>query len=249
MNSGAAPPGVNGDEQTAKWVRTMFGRVAHRYDFLNHLLSFQMDRWWRARTVWRVRNILEQTDARALDLCCGSGDLMLALSGRALGEVFGSDFCHPMLVEARRKITRRGSRAWVFEADALRLPLSDCSLDLITVAFGFRNLVSYRAGLGEIRRVLKPGGSAAILEFSTPPNRLFRAFYRVYSGRVLPAIGGLVSGSREAYTYLPDSVRKFPGAEQLAAEMRTAGFRDVVFEYMTGGIVALHVGVREEAKR
>jgi demethylmenaquinone methyltransferase/2-methoxy-6-polyprenyl-1,4-benzoquinol methylase len=161
---------------------------------------------------------------------------MFALRKRAACQVLGSDFCHPMLVAARAK-----RPCEVFEADALRLPVRDHSLDLITVAFGFRNLANYRRGLDELLRALKPGGTAAILEFSQPPNRAFAALYNFYSRHVLPAIGGLLSGSREAYTYLPESVRKFPEALELAAEMRAAGFREVEFERMTGGIVALHV--------
>jgi demethylmenaquinone methyltransferase/2-methoxy-6-polyprenyl-1,4-benzoquinol methylase len=130
----------------------------------------------------------------------------------------------------------------LFEADALRLPLSDASLDLITVAFGFRNLANYEAGLREMRRVLRGGGVAAILEFSQPPNPLFGALYGFYSRRVLPLIGGALSGSRDAYTYLPESVRKFPAPQELAEMMRTAGFGPVEFERLTGGIVALHLG-------
>ena len=150
----------------------------------------------------------------------------------------GSDFCHPMLVAAQLKL----GGGMLFEADALRLPLADGSLDLITVAFGFRNLANYEAGLREMRRVLRGGGVAAILEFSQPPNPLFGALYSFYSRRVLPAIGGALSGSRDAYTYLPESVRKFPAPEELAEMMRAAGFASVEFERLTGGIVALHLG-------
>jgi demethylmenaquinone methyltransferase/2-methoxy-6-polyprenyl-1,4-benzoquinol methylase len=156
--------------------------------------------------------------------------------------VLGSDFCHPMLVAAHGKISRRRAPAVLFESDALTLPLRDGSLDLITVAFGFRNLANYESGLAEMRRVLRPGGMAAILEFSQPPNPLFGALYNMYSRRILPWIGGLISGSRDAYTYLPESVRKFPAAPDLAAMMRRAGFAEVSFEYLTGGIVALHIG-------
>ena len=244
MNPGAAPPGVTGEEQAARWVRAMFGRVAHRYDFLNHALSFNVDRYWRARTVRRLRDVLERTDSRVLDICCGSGDLTLALGRAAGGRVVGSDFCHPMLVEARRKIERRRSGAELFEADALRLPLSDGSLDVVTAAFGFRNLANYRRGLDEMLRVLRPSGVAAILEFSRPPNRLFRAMYHFYSRKVLPVIGGAVSGSKEAYTYLPESVGKFPEAGDLATEMRRTGFDAVEYDYMTGGVVALHIGTK-----
>ncbi len=220
----------------------MFGRIARRYDLLNHLLSFNVDRYWRARTAARLGEVLRRPEARVLDICCGTGDLVLTLESARGAAVMGSDFCHPMLTEAARKIARRGFRSVLFEADALALPLPGASLDCVTVAFGFRNLVNYRAGLVEMRRVLKPGGVLAILEFSQPPNPLFAALYAFYSRRLLPAIGGLVSGSRDAYNYLPESVRKFPGAEQLAEEMLAAGFGEVHFERMTCGIVALHLG-------
>jgi demethylmenaquinone methyltransferase/2-methoxy-6-polyprenyl-1,4-benzoquinol methylase len=237
---GAAPQGTRGEREAAEWVRAMFGRVAHRYDFANHLLSFNVDRYWRAHTVARVREVLARPEARVLDICCGTGDLARALErGRPAGvRVMGSDFCHPMLVAARAKL---GGGA-LFEADALRLPLADGSLDLITVAFGFRNLADYAGGLREMRRVLRGGGVAAILEFSQPPNPVFGALYDFYSRRILPVIGGAVSGARDAYTYLPDSVRRFPGPEELADAMRGAGFAGVEFERLTGGIVALHVG-------
>ena len=246
--SGSTPLGVRHDQdagrneqEAARWVRSMFGRVAHRYDLANHLLSFNIDRYWRADTVRRTREILRRPEARILDICCGTGDLVLALSKQGR-PVLGSDFCHPMLVAAHEKIARRHAPAVLFESDALALPLRDASLDLLTVAFGFRNLANYESGLIEMRRVLRPGGMAAILEFSQPPNALFGAFYRLYSRRILPWIGGLISGSRDAYTYLPESVRKFPVAPSLAVMMRTAGFADVSFEYLTGGIVALHIG-------
>ena len=243
MNTpGTTPRGTATEDQAARYVRGMFGRVAHRYDVLNHVLSFQTDRYWRARTVRRVAPILRRPDARVMDLCCGTGDLLLALEKERGGRVFGSDFCHPMLVEARRKVQRGQGASVLFEADALDMPVADGSLDLITVAFGFRNFANYRKGLHEMKRLLRPGGCLAILEFSQPPNRLFAAAYRFYSLRVLPWIGGLISGDRDAYTYLPESVKKFPGAEDLAAEMRTAGFGDVRFERMTFGVVALHLG-------
>ena len=261
---GTTPAGATNEEQAARWVRGMFGRVAHRYDLLNHVLSFEVDRAWRARTAKRVEEVLRRPDARVLDLCCGTGDLMLALEqrrrellsrsrdrervvastsqeGGAHALVFGSDFCHPMLVEAARKVGSKQARAVVFEGDALGLPLADASFDLITCAFGFRNFANYRKGLEELRRVLRPGGMLAILEFSQPPNRVFAELYKFYSRHVLPRIGALISGSKDAYTYLPESVRKFPGAELLAEEMRAIGYRDVEFERMTFGVVALHI--------
>ena len=237
---GTTPPGAGSEEQAARWVRNMFGRVARRYDLLNHLLSFQLDRYWRARTARRLDVILSRPEARVLDLCCGTGDMMFALAGRRGGLVYGADFCHPMLVEARRKAASRP--AVVFEADALRLPLADASLDLITVAFGLRNFANYRQGLEELRRVLRPGGALAVLEFSRPPNALFARLYDFYSRRILPRIGALISGVGDAYEYLPESVGKFPGAEDLAEEMHAAGFAAVEFERLSLGIVALHVG-------
>ena len=245
--SGTTPAGTSTEQEAASWVRGMFGRVAHRYDLANHLLSGNLDRLWRARAVRRVRPILERPGARALDICCGTGDLLLALAGSRRGMVLGSDFCHPMLVAARQKIARRKAPAAVFEADALHLPVSYASLDLITVAFGFRNLANYQAGLLEMRRVLKPGGMAAILEFSQPRNPLFAAAYEFYSRRVLPLIGGALTGSGDAYRYLPESIRKFPTADELAEAMRRSGFEEVRYEYLTGGVVALHLGITPAA--
>lgn len=220
----------------------MFGRVAHRYDLANHLLSFNIDKIWRARTVSEVREVLRRPDARSLDLCCGTGDLLMALEADRGRACFGSDFCHPMLTAAGSKIEKARLDSKLFESDAMRLPVRDASLDLITVAFGFRNLANYDAGLAEMRRVLRPGGMAAILEFSQPPNAAFAALYGFYSKRILPWIGGAISGARDAYTYLPESVRKFPDAPQLADRMRASGFRDVRYIRMTFGIVALHLG-------
>ncbi|MCC6345460.1 MAG: bifunctional demethylmenaquinone methyltransferase/2-methoxy-6-polyprenyl-1,4-benzoquinol methylase UbiE [Bryobacterales bacterium] len=238
---GTTPAGVQGEEQTARWVREMFSGVAGRYDLLNHVLSFHVDKYWRRRAVRRLRGILERRDSLVMDLCCGTGDLLMELEKTAGRTLIGSDFCHPMLIAARDKIASKRFRSVVFEGDALRLPLRDGSLDLLTAAFGVRNFANYRKGFEEMRRVLKPGGVAAILEFSQPVNGVFAALYGFYSSRVLPRVGGWISGSRKAYSYLPDSVRKFPDAEELALILRDCGFREVEFERMTFGTVALHV--------
>ncbi|HUI77229.1 MAG TPA: bifunctional demethylmenaquinone methyltransferase/2-methoxy-6-polyprenyl-1,4-benzoquinol methylase UbiE [Bryobacteraceae bacterium] len=238
---GTTPEGARTEQEAAAWVRGMFGRVAHRYDLANHLLSFQIDRYWRAHTVRRVRRILENPAARVLDICCGTGDLVLALERARRAPVLGSDFCHPMLVAAGAKFRERHAGSALFEADALQLPLRDASLDLLTVAFGFRNLANYSAGIAEMRRVVRPGGTVAILEFSQPPNPAFRALYNFYSRRILPVIGGALSGNPDAYRYLPESVRKFPSAGELAEDLRRAGFANADYEYLTGGIVALHI--------
>ena len=241
---GTTPAGAATEQEASRWVRSMFARIAPRYDLANHVLSLNLDRLWRGKTVDRVAEILERPNARALDLCCGTGDLLIALQTKSASNVIGSDFCHPMLTAAHEKIARRHWASPLVEADALNLPLPDCSLDLITVAFGFRNLADYQAGLQEMHRVLKPAGVAAILEFSQPGGAVFGKLYGFYSRKILPWIGGALSGSRDAYSYLPASIEKFPSADELASRMRAAGFRAVQFIRMTGGAVALHLGIK-----
>lgn len=240
--AGTTPEGTTSEAEAGRWVRHMFGRVAHRYDLANHLLSANMDRHWRNVTVARVRDILAKPDARVLDLACGTGDLLVALERKAGRPLLGSDFCHPMLEGAQAKLHRARLGSKLFEADGLALPLATASADLITIAFGFRNFVNYRAGLIEMRRVLKSGGALAILEFTQPPNKSFAALYNWYTRTILPRLGGMISGAPEAYQYLPESVRKFPDAPDLAKLMRNTGFERVDWEYMTFGIVALHIG-------
>lgn len=239
---GTTPRGTANERQAAEYVRGMFGGIARQYDLLNHLLSFNMDKRWRRRTVERVSRLTPSQHARILDLCCGTGDVMIELERARGAAVLGADFCHPMLTTAAEKIGRAGLRSTLFEADGLMLPLADASLDAVTIAFGFRNFANYRKGLDEMLRVLKPGGVAAILEFSQPRNAFFARLYDWFSTVLLPRIGGLVSGSRAAYTYLPESIRKFPDAELLAGRMREAGFASVEYELMTFGAVALHLG-------
>jgi demethylmenaquinone methyltransferase/2-methoxy-6-polyprenyl-1,4-benzoquinol methylase len=239
---GTKPEGVRSEEEASRWVREMFGRVAFRYDLANHLLSANIDRYWRNLTVERVRSVLERPDARVVDLACGTGDLLIALERKAGRGLIGSDFCHPMLTGAQSKLKRARMLSTLMESDALAMPFANASVDLITIAFGYRNLANYRAGLEEMRRVLRPGGAVAILEFSQPPNHAFATIYNWYSRRVLPVIGGAISGSREAYEYLPESVRKFPDPPELARMMKESGFAHVDWEYLTFGIAALHIG-------
>jgi demethylmenaquinone methyltransferase / 2-methoxy-6-polyprenyl-1,4-benzoquinol methylase len=241
MVKGTAPPGAAGEKEAARWVQGMFGRISGRYDLLNHLLSFQMDRWWRWRTVRRLRPVLERPGVRVIDLCCGTGDLALALS-RHNAQSIGSDFSHNMLLEASRK----GMQRRLVEADALQLPLRSASFDVVSVAFGFRNFSSYERGLEELLRITRPGGVAAILEFSQPPNPVLGPVLRFYCDRILPIIGGWISGEGDAYSYLPHSVKRFPGAEELAAAMQRTGFDRVEFVRMNFGLVALHLGWRND---
>lgn len=242
---GTRPEGARDEADAARRVREMFGAIAGRYDFLNHLLSFSCDRWWRRKTALRVRGAL-RAGGCALDICCGTGDLAFAIerAARNGAEIFGADFVHPMLVRAREKAARSGSRAQFITADALQLPFADKTFDVVAVAFGFRNLANYSEGIAEFRRVLRIGGTLAILEFAEPRGLLFGSLYRFYFKSVLPAVGGVVSGSRQAYRYLPASVARFPSPENLAEQLRAGGFASVHFERWTGGIVALHLAQR-----
>jgi demethylmenaquinone methyltransferase/2-methoxy-6-polyprenyl-1,4-benzoquinol methylase len=241
---GTTPTGTSTQQEASRWVRDMFGRIAPRYDLANHVLSLNLDRHWRATAVRRVEHILCRPGARALDLCCGTGDLLIGLRARSAAPVMGSDFSHRMLTAANKKIAKRGLACPLFEADALALPLPADAVDLITIAFGFRNLVDYQAGLAEMRRVLKRSGVLAILEFSQPGDTLFGKLYGFYSRKILPVIGGALSGSHDAYSYLPESIGKFPSASGLAADIRDAGFRAVEFIRLTGGTVALHLATK-----
>jgi demethylmenaquinone methyltransferase/2-methoxy-6-polyprenyl-1,4-benzoquinol methylase len=220
----------------------MFGRIAPRYDLLNHLLSLDIDKVWRRRVAKRFSAILHNPAARVLDLCCGTGDLALAFRKEALvgAEIVGSDFVPEMLVRARAKAAASGAGVAFVEADALALPFGDASFDLLSCSFGFRNLANYERGLFEIYRVLKPGGVAAILEFAEPRGIFFGSLYGFYFRRVLPRLGGLISGNGSAYTYLPNSVSKFPSPEALQAQFDRVGYTEARFERWTGGIVTLH---------
>ena len=246
---GTRPAGTQDEAAAAGQVREMFGRIAPRYDLLNHLLSLRLDVAWRGRVARRFASLLARPDARVLDLCCGTGDLALALAGKAGAagaRVVGADFAHPMLVRAQAKSERLtpGARPVFLEADALALPFASESFDLLAAAFGFRNLANYAAGLAEFRRVLRPGGTAAILEFAEPRGAVLSRLFHFYFHRVLPGIGGLISGDAQAYGYLPASVSRFPDPEAVAALMKGAGFSDVQLERWMGGLVTLHTARR-----
>jgi demethylmenaquinone methyltransferase / 2-methoxy-6-polyprenyl-1,4-benzoquinol methylase len=242
--AGTTPPGASDEKHASEWVERMFAGIAPRYDLLNHLLSFNIDRSWRKALLEKVRPALDDPRSVVLDLCCGTGDVYLDFSAAGKAQTIGADFCHPMLTAAYSKATRKNVRPALLEADALTLPFADGQLDCVSIAFGFRNLANYNAGLAELLRVLKPGGTAAILEFSHPSNIFVKLGYGLYSRVILPTVGTIVSGSREAYTYLPSSIRKFPRAANLAEMMRSTGFARAEFQLLTGGIAALHTGTK-----
>ncbi|HEY8226737.1 MAG TPA: bifunctional demethylmenaquinone methyltransferase/2-methoxy-6-polyprenyl-1,4-benzoquinol methylase UbiE [Pyrinomonadaceae bacterium] len=235
------PENRSAENEHAGRVRDMFANIAGRYDLLNHLLSGNVDKRWRRVVAERIAAEVSVPDALVLDVACGTGDLAATLFEALDAKVFATDFCRPMLDIAATKI---GQNVTLVESDALHLPFSDSSFDVVTIGFGLRNLASLERGLAEFARVLKRGGWLAILEFSRPVNRALRVLFGTYFTRVLPVMGGIVSGSRSAYTYLPDSVKRFPDQRELAALIEQAGFVEVCFENLTGGIAALHLGKR-----
>jgi demethylmenaquinone methyltransferase/2-methoxy-6-polyprenyl-1,4-benzoquinol methylase len=245
-SAGTRPEGATSEAEASRKVREMFTQIAPRYDLLNHLLSLQLDRLWRCRTARKLRPILSRPDAVVLDLCCGTGDLAFALKKAGKARIIGADFAHTMLVRANAKSANDLSGAVPFlESDALQLPFADASFDLVTAAFGFRNLANYEAGLREMQRVLKTGGTLAILEFTEPPPGFFGDFYRWYFRKVLPKIGGVISGDAAAYKYLPSSVARFFRPEELCQLMRSVGLQNVEATVWTGGTVALHTGKKK----
>jgi demethylmenaquinone methyltransferase / 2-methoxy-6-polyprenyl-1,4-benzoquinol methylase len=227
----------------------MFGNIAPSYDLLNHLLSLNIDHYWRWRT---TRLVPPAGETPILDLCTGTGDLALAYDRAAHGRapVVGADFCHEMLLLAEEKTARRhaNGRITYLEADAQRLPFADGQFQITTVAFGLRNVTDTDRGLAEMVRVTRPGGRVAILEFSRPRGWLLGRLYQLYFRWLLPLIGQTISRSRDnAYRYLPASVMEFPDGSALAERLRRHGLRDVRWYPLTGGAATLYVGTRPAA--
>jgi demethylmenaquinone methyltransferase/2-methoxy-6-polyprenyl-1,4-benzoquinol methylase len=258
---GAAPEGARDPDAAARAVREMFTSIAPRYDLLNHVLSFNVDRLWWRRTARTFAQVLAQPDSRVLDLCCGTGDMTFALrrqAGNSTAQILGADFSHAMLQRARLKSQKKEGQKedqnqasqngntprWI-EADALRLPFPDQHFALVTSAFGFRNLADYDAGLCEIARVLRPGGECGILDFSEPKG-VIGNLYRLYFKQILPRVGTMLSGVRGPYAYLPNSVERFPEPQEMLARMRAAGFSEATWTPYTFGIAGLYRGKKHE---
>ena len=245
---GAAPEGASDERSAARAVREMFTSIAPRYDLLNHVLSFNIDRMWWRRTARVFRHILTQPEACILDLCCGTGDMTFALrrqTGKCSPQILGADFSHAMLQRATAKSAaaqkpERSNLEWI-EADALNLPFPAAHFDLVTSAFGFRNLADYDAGLREIVRVLRPGGEVGILDFGEPQGAT-GALYRIYFKQVLPRIGTFISGVHGPYAYLPASVERFPRPEEMLGRMKRAGFAEASWTPYAFGIAGLYRG-------
>lgn len=246
---GAEPPGTHDEQAASLAVQAMFNEIAPRYDLLNHLLSANIDRLWWRRTARIFRPILQNPAATVLDMCCGTGDMTLALLRYRPAEgapLLALDFAHVMLARARQKFAALKiprSQVRMIEADALHMPLAEGSLNLITTAFGFRNLANYDAGLREMYRVLRPGGEVGILDFNEPKGAV-GSLYRFYFQKILPHIGRRISGSADSYDYLPRSVERFPAPEEMQARMRACGFTRVSWTPYTFGIAGLYRAVK-----
>lgn len=230
---------TTGEIEHATAVREMFSGIAGKYDFLNHFLSLNIDKRWRRKVFKKIEPILQSPKSVVLDVACGTGDLAIELS-RGEARIIGTDFCRPMLAIAHDK----DESIPFVEADGMQLSFPENSFDAVTIAFGLRNFANWENGLKELRRVLKPGGTIAVLEFSAPLVPGFKQLFSFYFSSILPRIGGAVSGSRGAYEYLPDSVSKFPDQKGLASLMGQIGFSDVEYTNLTGGIAAIHTGVK-----
>ena len=249
--TGAKPLGASDEASAAQAVRQMFDSIAPRYDLLNHVLSANVDRLWWRRTARRFRPILADPNAAVLDICCGTGDMTMALLNhrpRGARPVMAADFSRGMLSRGAQKFGATAGDpdkpyAIPLEADALHMPIKSASLDLIVTAFGFRNLANYEAGLREFHRVLKPGGQLGILEFSEPGGLIGKA-YAVYFRRVLPAIGRLICGKNGPYNYLPVSVGNFPPLLEMLALLRKTGYQEAAWRAYTFGIAGLYTAKR-----
>ena len=255
--TGAKPQGAQDEASAAAAVRDMFDSIAPRYDLLNHVLSANIDRLWWWRTARRFRPILQKPESAILDICCGTGDMTMALlKHRPQGAkpILAADFSPNMLARGAAKFSAQARNgkggaqtpyAVPMEADALHLPLEDDSLDLVVSAFGFRNLANYEAGLREFQRVLKPGGQLGILDFSEPGGLLGKA-YAIYFRKVLPAIGRIICGQEGPYSYLPASVGNFPPPPEMLALMERVGYQKSAWKPYTFGIAGLYTAVRGE---
>lgn len=221
-------------------IQTMFAKIAHRYDRANHLLSMQVDHWWRRFVATRLLS----SPGRVLDLAAGTGDLTVALTKHGKHRVTAADFTFEMLAAGQAKVREHANGAPQITADALALPLRSGSFDGVTISFGIRNFADASAGLRESHRVLKSGGRLGVLEFSHPRG-IFGAVFRIYSFHIIPFLGGLITGHREPYEYLPKSVRTFPEGNEFLELMRSAGFEDLRQYRLTGGIATFYMGSKK----
>ena len=228
----------------AEDVREMFSRISPKYDFLNHFLSGNIDKRWRKLVTKKLESVLNDKNALVLDVACGTGDLALEMQKSSKAKIIGTDFCRPMLAIAKEKNAPENLTIPYLEADGMNLSFADETFDAVTIAFGLRNFSNWEDGLKELQRILKTGGKLVILEFSAPIIPGFKELFHFYFTRILPKIGGVVSGSRGAYEYLSESVARFPDQKGLMKMMLENGFSDVEYKNLTGGIAAIHIGTK-----
>jgi len=229
----------------AKDVREMFSQISPKYDFLNHFLSGNTDKRWRKLVTKKLEDILENENALVLDVACGTGDLALELQKNSRAKIIGTDFCRPMLTIAQEKNAAENLSIPYLEADGMNLSFANETFDAVTIAFGLRNFSNWQDGLRELHRVLKTGGKLVVLEFSAPIVPGFRQAFQFYFTKILPKIGGAVSGSPGAYEYLSESVARFPDQKGLLKMLLETGFSEVEYKNLTGGITAIHLGVKQ----
>lgn len=233
------------EQEHSRWVRGMFGDIAGKYDFVNRVIAVNFDQSWRRLVVKKLTPELARADALILDVACGTGDLSLELQKNAAAKIIGTDFCRPMLEVAIEKTARTDFTIPYVEGDGLALPFADNTFDAVTAAFGLRNFANWQDGLTQMRRVLKPGGKLAILEFASPTLIGFRQIYDLYFDRVLPRIGGALSGNFAGYKHLNKSVRKFPDQKGFSQLVRETGFENVEYQNLMTGICAIYLGTKK----
>lgn len=232
------------EQAHGRWVRDMFGNIATRYDFINRVIAVNFDRSWRKLVVKKLQPELQKPDGLVLDIACGTGDLSLELQKNSKAQIVGTDFCRPMMTVAQEKTQKSNLKIPYIEADGMNLPFADNKFDAVTASFGLRNFANWQQGLDEMRRVLKPGGRLAILEFAIPTLPVFREVYNVYFDRVLPFVGGALSGNLAGYKHLNNSVRKFPDQTGFSEMIRKTGFDAVEYQNLMTGICAIYLGTK-----
>jgi demethylmenaquinone methyltransferase/2-methoxy-6-polyprenyl-1,4-benzoquinol methylase len=228
----------------SRWVREMFANIAPKYDFVNRVIAVNFDRSWRRLVAKKLQNELQDSSAKILDIACGTGDLSLELQKNARAQIIGTDFCRPMLAVAQIKTARAHLQIPYVEGDGLNLPFADEIFQAVSVAFGLRNFANWEHGLREMRRVLKSGGRLAVLEFASPTLPVFKQIYDLYFDRILPRVGGALSGNFAGYKHLNKSVRKFPNQNGFAQMMRENGFGKVEYQNLMTGICAIYLGTK-----
>jgi demethylmenaquinone methyltransferase/2-methoxy-6-polyprenyl-1,4-benzoquinol methylase len=234
------------EQEHSRWVRDMFASIATKYDFINRVIAVNFDQSWRRLVVKKLAPELARPDALVLDIACGTGDLSIELQKNAAAKIIGTDFCRPMLSVAQEKTGKKNLQIPFIEGDGMALPFASSTFNAATAAFGLRNFANWQEGLNEMHRVLKPDGRVAILEFASPTLPGFRQIYDLYFDRVLPRVGGILSGNLAGYEHLNKSVRKFPDQKGFSRMLSNTGFKNVEYKNLMTGICAIYTGTKTD---